>query len=154
MKGLRWKIMFGIRKNNPLIIEEGWKQKTRQRSSRLFGGQHLLIKFLAALSASCFASVYLEETVEFILFSQSKRGKTAYAARNWSLNRSNDLCIVFCFNPSSMPLILVTFFQWNGETCGEIMTSRLGPGEQQPGSNGEKGWRQLFATNWSNSCLL
>ena len=112
------------------------------------------VKFLAALSASCFASVYLEETVEFILFSQSKRGKTAYAARNWSLNRSNDLCIVFCFNPSSMPLILVTFFQWNGETCGEIMTSRLGPGEQQPGSNGEKGWRQLFATNWSNSCLL
>ena len=34
--------------------------------------------------ASCFASVNLEETVEFILFLQIDRGKTVSAARNWT----------------------------------------------------------------------
>ena len=32
--------------------------------------------------ASCFASVYLEEKVKFILFLQIDRGKTGSAARN------------------------------------------------------------------------
>ena len=45
-------------------IEEGWREKQRQRSSRLFGGRIYSIP----CRASCFASVDLEEMVEFILF--------------------------------------------------------------------------------------
>ena len=43
-----------------VLIEEGFKQKPRQRSSRLFGGQ-------IPCRASYFTSVVLKETVEFIL---------------------------------------------------------------------------------------
>ena len=46
------------------IIEEGWREKQRQRSSCLFGGQNLSIP----CHISCFAPVDLEERVEFIRF--------------------------------------------------------------------------------------
>ena len=58
-----------------ITIEEGFKQKPRQRSSRLFGGQLLC-------RASYFALVVLKEMVEIILFFQNDRGKMACAARN------------------------------------------------------------------------
>ena len=62
-------------------IEEGWRTKQRQRSSRLLGGQ----KSFNSLPcySSCFVSVDMQEKVEFILFFQIDRGKTASAARNW-----------------------------------------------------------------------
>ena len=47
------------------IIEEGWSEKQRRRSSRQFGGQ---ICGSIPCHASCFVSVDLEETVELILF--------------------------------------------------------------------------------------
>ena len=50
-----------------LVIEEGWRQKRRQRSSRLFVGQNL---FNSLPHYGCFALVYLEEQVEFILIFQ------------------------------------------------------------------------------------
>ena len=54
-------------------IEEGLNQKTRQRSLRLFGGQN-------SCSASCFASVYLEQTVEFnCLFQIDRLSSTVYS---------------------------------------------------------------------------
>ena len=40
------------------------------------------VQFLASCRASCFDLVYLKEKVEFILFYQINRGKTASAARN------------------------------------------------------------------------
>ena len=40
-----------------IVIEDEWNQKTRQRLSRLFGGQN-------SCHASCFAQVYLEQKVE------------------------------------------------------------------------------------------
>ena len=54
--------------------------------------------------ASCFASVDLEENVEFILFFQIDRGKIASAARNWinsspPPNRRDNLCLCFCLYP-------------------------------------------------------
>ena len=56
---------------------------------------------------SCFASVGLEEMVEFILFFQIDRGKIACAARKWTKsapqNRRNNLCLCFSLHPSSMP---------------------------------------------------
>ena len=61
---------------------------------------------------SCFASVGLEEMVEFILFFQIDRGKTACAARKWTKsapqNRRNNLCLCFSLHPSSMPEKYVT----------------------------------------------
>ena len=61
------------------IEEEEWREKQRQRSSRLFGGADF-IQFLAALAS--FALVNLEDKVEYILFFQIDRDKTASAARN------------------------------------------------------------------------
>ena len=87
-------------------LEEGWREKQRQRSSPLFGGQILF----NSLTASCFASVGLEETFEFIPFFQIVRGKTASAARN------------FCFSlhPSSMAPFLFPrqIWDWAGSRRG------------------------------------
>ena len=58
--------------------EEGWREKVRQRS--LLGLEGRICSILC--SDSRFASVGLEETVEFILFFQIHLGKTASAARN------------------------------------------------------------------------
>ena len=38
---LSYENMIGTVENRDVIIEEGWRQKQRQRSSRLFGGQIL-----------------------------------------------------------------------------------------------------------------
>ena len=60
-------------------IEDGWRQKQRQRSSRLFREAEF-VQFLAALAV--LPRFDLEETVELILFFEIDRGKTASAARN------------------------------------------------------------------------
>ena len=84
-----------------LIIEEGWGQKPRQRSSRLLGGRTCSI----SCRASCFAAVDLEETVEFMLFFQIDRGKIVSAARKWTNFApppNRHLCLCFSLHPSSM----------------------------------------------------
>ena len=73
---ITWTAVQRIVKSWTIItIEEGFKQKPRQRSSRLFGGQLLC-------RASYFALVVLKEMVQIILFFQNDRGKMACAARN------------------------------------------------------------------------
>ena len=77
-------------------MEEGWRQKQRQRSSHLFGG-----------AESIQILVDLVEKVEFILFFQIDRCKTASASRH-RINsaprppppRHDDHC--FCRHPPSM----------------------------------------------------
>ena len=49
---------------NGLGIEEGWRAKQRQRSSRLFGGRNCLIP----CRTTCFSLVGLEEQDEFNRF--------------------------------------------------------------------------------------
>ena len=78
-----------------LIEEEGLNQKTRQRSLRLFGGQN-------TCRASCFASVQLEQTVEFnSLFQIDWLSSTVCGAKQLARqgfcprNRGDDLCLVF-----------------------------------------------------------
>ena len=52
----------------------------------------------------------LKEKDEFILFFKIILGKIASAARNWIQffppNRSDDLCLFFCFNPSSSMIFI------------------------------------------------
>ena len=59
-------------------IEEGWREKQRQRSSPLFGGRI----FLTSCRGRCFVSVDLEEKDELQVLYQIDRGKTASAAKN------------------------------------------------------------------------
>ena len=79
-------------------IEEGWNKKTRQRSSRLFGGKICWI----SCRAHCFASVDLEETVKFFLFFQIDRGKTANAARNWTHSAPQTDATTFALSSNSI----------------------------------------------------
>ena len=67
--------------NRQRSIEEGWREKQRQRSSRLFGGRFCSIP----CRTSYFASVGLEEMVEFILFFQIDEGVAiaALSAASW-----------------------------------------------------------------------
>ena len=57
--------------------KDGEKSYGKSRRSCLVGRFCLI-----PCRASCFALVDLEETVEFILFFQTDRGKTASAAKN------------------------------------------------------------------------
>ena len=63
--------------------------------------------------ASCFASVDLEEKVEFILFFQIDEGKIATSAKEFNKfcppNRSDDLYLCHCLHPSSMQWMLPLF---------------------------------------------
>ena len=52
-----------LTKLKTFAIEEGLNSKARQRSLRLFGGQN-------PCRASCLASVYLEQPVEFNVYSK------------------------------------------------------------------------------------
>ena len=80
-------------------IEEGFKLKPRQRSSRLFGGQ-------IPCRTSYFASVVLKAQDDFNRFFQNNRGKIVSAAKNMppppKKNRRDDLYLGFCLNHSSM----------------------------------------------------
>ena len=60
-------------------IEEGWKQKARQRSSRLFGGQNLFNSLPHLLF--CLGQFERKGLIH-PTFLQINRGKTASAARN------------------------------------------------------------------------
>ena len=57
--------------------------------------------------ASNFALVYLKEKVEFILFSQINRGKTASAARNWSNSVPQTDATTFALSSNSIILLWV-----------------------------------------------
>ena len=70
---------------------------------------------------SCFVSVYLGETVDVILFFQMDRGKTAIARQEIEQilppNRYNDLCLVFCFHPSSLSLTDIVLYSEKDTLC-------------------------------------
>ena len=61
------------------VIEEGWREKQRQRSSHLFGGQNLF-KFLAALGVFLWSIWKKRSNSSY--FSKSTLAKTASVARN------------------------------------------------------------------------
>ena len=70
-------------------IEERWREKPRQRLSHLFGDRIYSVPY----RASCFASVDLEEKVEFILFFQIDNAITRVVQRmdkNWRSKISLD----------------------------------------------------------------
>ena len=86
---------------NMEYIEEGWREKPRQRSSHLFGDRIYSVPY----RASCFASVDLEEKVEFILFFQLDQGKTASVARNVINSAPQTDAMTFAF--ASVPILLL-----------------------------------------------
>ena len=93
-------------------IEEGWKQKARQRSSHLFGGQNF-VQFLATLAVLS-RSIWkkrLNSTVSFnwlqlFIPKSTVTLKTASAARNQTnVAPQTDVttfAYAFCFHPSFM----------------------------------------------------
>ena len=112
-------------------IGEGWIRRQRQRSLHLFVGQNVL----NFLRAGCFASVYLEERVQFNRFFQIDRGKTASAARNWTNfappNRSYDLCLVLYCNSI---LLLCPTDATDLSTCATMCASMV---------DSQKNWRMF-----------
>ena len=93
-------------------IEEGWKQKARQRSSHLFGGKNF-VQFLATLAVLS-RSIWkkrLNSTVSFnwlqlFIPKSTVTLKTSSAARNQTnVAPQNDVttfAYAFCFHPSFM----------------------------------------------------
>ena len=104
-----------------LIIEEGFEQKTTQRSSCRIGVQN-------PGCASCFASVFLNQTVESTICFQKDRDKTASAARGKvELNRlfqkdrgkTASAAKILSPNPTQRPLpcLLIKFFFYDPHTA-------------------------------------
>ena len=82
-------------------IEEGWREKQRQKLLRLFGGQNLF----NSLRRYLFAWVALEEKDEFNRFFQIDRDKTASAARNWTNTAPPTDATTFAFASLSILLL-------------------------------------------------
>ena len=83
-------------------IEEGWRKKQRQRSSRLFGGQNLF----NSLPRQLFCFGRFGRIVLFNLFfyisTEAKQLARQGIEYILPLNRRDDLCLCFCLHPSSM----------------------------------------------------
>ena len=81
-------------------IEEGFKQKARQRSSHQCGGQNVL----NSLPRSLFYRGWIGRNRWIQPFLSSRPRQNSYsAARNWIKsappNRCDDICLTFCINP-------------------------------------------------------
>ena len=80
-------------------IEEGWRQKQRQRSSPLFG----FVQYFAVLT-DLPRSIW-KKRLNSSYSSQSTEAKQLARHRNKKIcppDRRDDLCLCFCLHPSSM----------------------------------------------------
>ena len=92
------------------IIAEGFRQKRRQRSSLLFGGQNVFNSlprylFRTIWRKGWIAPGWYEEKVELILIFKLSWCKKTSGARNWVNSAPNSreyLCLLFWINPSFM----------------------------------------------------
>ena len=96
------------------VIEEGWREKQRQRSSRLFGGQNLL-KILAPLAVLP-RSLWKNEMNSTVSSKSTEAKQQAWQGIEQNLpppNGRDDLCLYFSLHPSSSmikPLFQSTFY--------------------------------------------
>ena len=88
-------------------IEEGWKQKARQRSSRLFGGQNL---FNSLPHLMFCLGQFERKGLIHPTFLQINRGKTASAARNWTNFVPQTDATTFALSSNS--ILLLCMYLW------------------------------------------
>ena len=80
--------------------EEGFIQKRRQRSSMLFGGQNLINSLLRHAIWMIWSKEWIPPILQIVLVQNSQRGKEL--KQLCPPNSSDDLCLLFCINRSSL----------------------------------------------------
>ena len=120
--------------------------------SHLFGGQNLSICSIPC-HAGCFALVYLKEKVEFLLFFQIDRGKTASAARNWANFAPQTDAATFALSSNS--ILLLCKGCWKIVVCNDDIQTRLcfTPYLNSAESRNESGWGVLLPRLLSHLAL-
>ena len=126
-------------------IEEGWKQKAQQRSSRRFEVQNL---FNSLLRYSCLAQVCLEETVEFSRSVGKKRLNKPFL----SLNSTPGMMFIVIKQAKKAPVQSFPFISLKGtvyQKIKRVVNSKLRTANL-PNSNVPSQTKQYYSSRLYN----